>query len=77
MARSAQEVPNPIESRGIIDMITAIVGYKFTHLSRQEVDVMLGVRLQETRVYQEAREENLARCESIGVGADRTCADQL
>jgi predicted transposase/invertase (TIGR01784 family) len=57
LARSAQEVPNPIESHAIIDMISTIVVYKFTHLSRQEVDAMLGVRVQETRVYQEAREE--------------------
>jgi predicted transposase YdaD len=40
-----------------MDMISTIVVYKFTHLSRQEVDAMLGVRVQATRVYQEAREE--------------------
>jgi predicted transposase YdaD len=40
-----------------MDMISTIVVYKFTQLSRQEVDAMLGVRVQETRVYQEAREE--------------------
>ncbi len=57
LARSAQEVANPIESRAIMDMISTIVVYKFTNLSRQEVDAMLGVRVQETRVYQEAREE--------------------
>jgi predicted transposase/invertase (TIGR01784 family) len=57
LARSAQEVPNPIENHAIMDMISTIVVYKFTHLSRQEVDAMLGVRVQETRVYQEAREE--------------------
>ncbi len=57
LARSAQEVANPIESRAIMDMISTIVVYKFTHLSRQEVDAMLGVRVQETRVYQEARED--------------------
>jgi predicted transposase/invertase (TIGR01784 family) len=31
--------------------------YKFTNLSRQEIDAMLGITLQETRVYREAREE--------------------
>jgi predicted transposase YdaD len=31
--------------------------YKFTNLSRQEIDAMLGIRLEETRVYREAREE--------------------
>jgi predicted transposase/invertase (TIGR01784 family) len=57
LARSDQEVPNPIANHAIMDMISTIVVYKFTHLSRQEVDAMLGVRVQETRVYQEAREE--------------------
>jgi predicted transposase YdaD len=31
--------------------------YKFTNLSRQEIDAMLGITLQETRVYREAREK--------------------
>ena len=38
-------------------MISTIVVYKFTNLSRQEIDAMLGTKLEETRVYQEAREE--------------------
>jgi predicted transposase YdaD len=31
--------------------------YKFSELSREEVDAMLGIELQQTRVYQEARAE--------------------
>jgi predicted transposase YdaD len=38
-------------------MITTIMVYKVTHLTRAEVDAMLGVTLQETRVYQEAKAE--------------------
>ncbi len=38
-------------------MITTIMVYKFTSLSRQEVEAMLGITLQQTRVYQEAKEE--------------------
>jgi predicted transposase YdaD len=41
----------------IMEMVTTIIVYKFTNLSRQEVDAMLGISLQETRVYQESREE--------------------
>jgi predicted transposase/invertase (TIGR01784 family) len=44
-------------SRAIIEMVTEIMVYKFTNLSRVEVDLMLGVKLEETRVYREAREE--------------------
>jgi predicted transposase YdaD len=38
-------------------MVTTIMVYKFTQLTRAEVDAMLGVTLQETRVYQEAKAE--------------------
>jgi predicted transposase/invertase (TIGR01784 family) len=55
--RTHQEITNPDEKRAIIDMISTIVVHQFTKLSRREVDDMLGIRLEETRVYQEAREE--------------------
>jgi predicted transposase YdaD len=43
--------------RAIMEMITTIMVYKFTNLNRREVEAMLGIALQETRVYQEAKEE--------------------
>jgi predicted transposase/invertase (TIGR01784 family) len=45
------------EARAIIGMVSTIVVYKFNNLSRAEVEAMLGIELQQTRVYQEAREE--------------------
>lgn len=56
LARSQQEQA-PEARRAIIEMITTIMVYKFTNLSRQEVETMLGITLQQTRVYQEAKEE--------------------
>ncbi|OKH36616.1 hypothetical protein NIES2119_16435 [[Phormidium ambiguum] IAM M-71] len=56
LARSQQELPTQM-SRAIMEMITTIMVYKFTNLSRQEVEAMLGISLQQTRVYQEARED--------------------
>jgi predicted transposase/invertase (TIGR01784 family) len=44
-------------SRAIIEMVTEIMVYKFANLSRVEVDRMLGIKLEETRVYREARED--------------------
>jgi predicted transposase YdaD len=38
-------------------MIATIMVYRFTNLSRQEVDAMLGLQLADTRVYREAKEE--------------------
>ncbi len=53
------QLPEP-RQRDIIEMVTTILVYQFTHLSRQEVRAMLGiteVTLQDTRFYQEIKEE--------------------
>jgi predicted transposase/invertase (TIGR01784 family) len=55
--RTTQETTTSEAARGIIDIIGTIMVYKFTNLSRQEIDAMLGITLKETRVYREAREE--------------------
>ena len=41
-------------SRDIINLLSTIIVYKFSNLSRDEVDVVLGIELQQTRVYREA-----------------------
>ncbi|MBO3461910.1 Rpn family recombination-promoting nuclease/putative transposase [Aetokthonos hydrillicola Thurmond2011] len=56
LSRTRQEVPSS-SSRGIIEILTAIMVYKFQGLSRAEVESMLGITLQETRVYREIKEE--------------------
>jgi predicted transposase YdaD len=43
------------ESRAIINLVSTIIVYKFGTLSRDEVDLMLGIELQQTRVYQDAK----------------------
>jgi predicted transposase/invertase (TIGR01784 family) len=57
ISRANQAVASLSARQGIIDMISTIVIYKFTNLSREEIDAMLGTKLKETRVYREAREE--------------------
>ncbi len=52
-----QALARNTDNRDIIEMVTTIMVYKFTQLTRAEVDAMLGVTLQETRVYQEAKAE--------------------
>jgi predicted transposase/invertase (TIGR01784 family) len=44
-------------NRGIIDAVSTIMVYKFSNLSRDEVDAMLGIELSQTRVYREAEQE--------------------
>jgi predicted transposase YdaD len=38
-------------------VVSTIISYKFSTLSRKEIDKMLGITFEETRVYQEAKEE--------------------
>jgi predicted transposase YdaD len=38
-------------------MINAITVYKFNQLSREEIDEMLGTKLEDTRMFREAKEE--------------------
>ncbi|MHC5730421.1 MAG: DUF4351 domain-containing protein, partial [Nostoc sp.] len=44
-------------SRVIIEMITTIMVYRFEQLSQRDVEKMLGITLQQTRVYREIKEE--------------------
>ncbi|QFS44166.1 DUF2887 domain-containing protein [Nostoc sphaeroides] len=55
--RMQQEQITVLAKKEIIDVITTIAVYKFANLSREEVEAMLGVKLEETRVYQEAKQE--------------------
>jgi predicted transposase/invertase (TIGR01784 family) len=57
LVRSQQESQAPEINRAIMEMVTTIMVYKFAQLSRVEVEAMLGLRLEDTRVYREAKEE--------------------
>jgi predicted transposase/invertase (TIGR01784 family) len=47
-------IDRSLGDRGIIDTVSTIMVYKFSNLSRDEVDAMLGIELEQTRVYREA-----------------------
>lgn len=57
LQRVQQEQVTGISRQAIIELIETIVVYKFTNLSREEIEMMLGLSdLKQTRVYQEAFE---------------------
>ena len=58
LARSQRE-ESEAASRAIIEMLTTILVYKFTNLNRREAEAMLGITLEETRFYREAKEEGI------------------
>ncbi len=51
------ESTDTLPKNEILDIITTIAVYKFSSLSREEVEAMLGLTLEQTRVYQEAKAE--------------------
>jgi predicted transposase/invertase (TIGR01784 family) len=57
MERADQEDTGLLAKSEIIDVITTVAVYKFTSLSREEVEAMLGIKLEESRIYQEAKAE--------------------
>lgn len=48
---------NPLTRSEIIEIIATIAVYKFVNRSREEVESMLGLNIEESRVYQEIRAE--------------------
>ncbi len=68
LLRRAQAV-SPAESRVIIDMVVTIISYRFGQITRQEVERMLDITFEETRVYQEVREDAIR--EGIQEGRQR------
>jgi predicted transposase/invertase (TIGR01784 family) len=53
--------------RAIINLVSTIIVYKFTDLTRDEVDAMLGIELSQTRVYQEAKAEGIVEGRVEGI----------
>ena len=45
------------DGRAILDLVSTIMVYKFGNLTRDEVNAMLGIELEQTRVYQDAKAE--------------------
>jgi predicted transposase/invertase (TIGR01784 family) len=61
IARAREEVSALPVKEGIIEMISTIMVYTFTNLSREEIDAMLGTKLEETRVVRDAIDEGAMR----------------
>lgn len=61
-----QQEESQAGNSAIIELITTIMVYKFENKSRIEVEEMLGITLQETRVYREIKEEGIQEGEQRG-----------
>ena len=71
LGKAQAEVSGTERSRAIIDTIATIMVYKFINLSRREVEAMLGMQLEQTRVYREAKEEGLQEGRQEGLQEGR------
>jgi predicted transposase/invertase (TIGR01784 family) len=57
IARAQSEEGGRLDRGAIMEMVTTIAVYKFTHLSREEVETMLGLQLEDSRILREAKAE--------------------
>ncbi|BAB74047.1 hypothetical protein ACN23B_11790 [Anabaena sp. FACHB-709] len=57
--------------------MTTIMVYKFATLSREEIEAMLGLKLEETRVYREAKQEGRGEGRQEGREEGRKRRDRL
>ncbi|MBD2495942.1 Rpn family recombination-promoting nuclease/putative transposase [Nostoc sp. FACHB-280] len=64
LARSQQE-NSQSQNRAIIELLVTIMVYKFEGKSQREVEQMLGITLQETRVYREIKEQGREEGEKL------------
>ncbi|MEN8443958.1 MAG: Rpn family recombination-promoting nuclease/putative transposase, partial [Cyanobacteria bacterium J06555_13] len=58
LGRARAEV-SPEATRAIIEMVATIISYKFDQLSREDVEKMLDIKFEETRVFREIQEDAL------------------
>jgi predicted transposase/invertase (TIGR01784 family) len=65
--RVEQEEVGILASNEIIEVVTTIAVYKFTSLSREEVEAMLGLKLEESRIYRDLKEEVQAEMLAVTV----------
>ena len=57
LSRVEQEAIAAERKQAIIGMVVTILSYKFTVLSRVEIEAMLNIRFEETRLYQDVKQE--------------------
>ena len=55
--RVQQSESTTLAKNEIIEVITTIAVYKFSKFTREEVEAMLGISLEQTRIYQDAKAE--------------------
>jgi predicted transposase/invertase (TIGR01784 family) len=62
--RARQEETGILAREEIIEVVAVIAVYKFANLSREEVESMLGLKLEETRIYRELKAEAQAEVQA-------------
>ncbi len=76
--RVQQEDTGTLAKNEIMEVITTIAVYKFSHLSREEVEAMLGLSIEETRIYQDLERQTklkiLPRLLSEGLSVEKVAA---
>jgi predicted transposase/invertase (TIGR01784 family) len=75
MEKAKTESTPKLSEKAIIDLVATIIVYKFSTLDREEIEQMLGISLEESRVYKDAKVEG--REEGIVLGERKLVIRQL
>ncbi len=57
LERAKIEYTERLSEKAIIDLVSTIISYKFATLTREEIEAMLQISLEESRVYRDAKTE--------------------
>ncbi len=65
LERAKIEYTERLSEKAVVDLVSTIISYKFSTLTREEIEAMLEISLEESRVYRDAkiegREEGLVQ----------------
>jgi predicted transposase/invertase (TIGR01784 family) len=59
LERAKIEYTERLSEKAVVDLVSTIISYKFSTLTREEIEAMLEISLEESRVYRDAKTEGL------------------
>ncbi len=79
LSRIQAEVDPTPKADAIMEMVVTVVSYRFAQLNRQEIEAMLNITFEETRLYQDLREDatRKGREEGIQLAKEQTARNLL
>jgi predicted transposase/invertase (TIGR01784 family) len=72
LERAKIEYTERLSEKAVVDLVSTIISYKFSTLTREEIEAMLEISLEESRVYRDAKMEGREEGREEGLIEGRT-----